>query len=425
MNKRIVLCIAVITAAVGSAAWAVGQPEAVNLDQYPLEGEITFAHSVSGWHRAYFTPIFEAFEAEYPGIDVVSIEMADGGYEALTQSVLLGAAAGDIPDVSQVGFSFLRTLAESGRGVVLDPYMDADDGFSKDVLLPGMRSLGVVDGDTYLIPLATSTPVMFINDALFEAAGLDPADPPQSWAEVRTASEALKAQDAFGIYYSWEITGNWVFQTLIENAGGTMAAADGTAAFDSPEAVAAMQYVDDLIEDELMPRVNDASALFLTGRLGMLVTSSAGLLVLGPMAQFPFRTVPVPTMDGSAPRLPAGGTGVMMFAEDLATRRVAWEFLKFLSGPTASGLVGRNSGYLPANLQVIDELKSEFGDNPSRALLFDQAAQVVPWHSWPGGRGPEIASIIAQAEEAIILGDADVEDSLQAAASEVNHLIGE
>lgn len=58
-------------------------------------------------------------------------------------------------------------------------------------------------------------------------------------------------------------------------------------------------------------RVDDANALFLTDRLGMLVTSSAGLLVLGAMAQFPFRTVAVPTEGGSSPRLPARGTGAM------------------------------------------------------------------------------------------------------------------
>lgn len=72
-------------AAVAASLFAVGQTEQIDLAEYPLEGTITFAHSVSGWHKAYFDPIFAAFEEQCPGIGIRSEEMTDGGPSRSTQ----------------------------------------------------------------------------------------------------------------------------------------------------------------------------------------------------------------------------------------------------------------------------------------------------------------------------------------------------
>jgi len=64
-------------------------------------------------HNAYLEPIIKAFEAKNPEIKINSTIVASGGYEAMTQKVLLGAAAGTPPDIAQVGYSFLRTELKS------------------------------------------------------------------------------------------------------------------------------------------------------------------------------------------------------------------------------------------------------------------------------------------------------------------------
>ena len=411
-----------------SAAFAGGQSESTQAtgpatDPTSLSGEIVFQHAADPWHIAYFEPIFEAFEASYPELNLELVELAGGGYEQLAQRVLLSSAAGDIPDAAQVGFSFLDTLARSGRAVALDPYMQADPMYDTEGMLPAMANLGVSDGQTYMVPLAMSTPVVYVNDDAFVAAGLDPDMPLRTWDDLVAASEALKATGVFGVYFAWEITGNWIFQTLLENAGARMATADNPVAFAGDDAVEAISFVQDLVEEELMPRVSDGVPLFLGGQLGMLVSSSAGLEVIRSMASFPFRLIPVPTQNGSQPRLPAGGAGVMMFAPEGPRRQATWEFLKFLAGDTASGFVGRNSGYLPANQRVLDELRAESAGDTNRLLLLDQAPSVVPWHSWPGGRGAEISNRINEATEAIIIGGADVGQTLSEAAREVEALL--
>jgi multiple sugar transport system substrate-binding protein len=392
-------------------------------DPTSLNGQVTFQHSVEGWHMAYLAPAFETFGSMYPAIDIESIEIADGGYEQLAQRVLLGAAARDIPDVAQTGFSFLETMSGSGRAVPLDGFFASDSTYDPDELLPAMRSLGTIGNETYLIPLGVSTPVVYINEAVFEAAGLDPDSPISTWSDVREASAAMQSAGYFGVYYAWEITGNWIFQTLLENAGARMATEQGEIAFDSDEAIEAMQFVQDLVSDELMPRVSDAVPMFLQGQLGMLISSSAGLETIRSLASFPFRLAPIPTKNGSEPRLPAGGSGVMLFAPEGEQRQMAWEFVKFLSSAQVADFVGRNSGYLPANQSVLEELRTGFSSDNDRALLLEQAPNVVPWHSWPGGRGAEISARINQAEEDIIIGGADVAETLRSAAQDVEQLL--
>ncbi|MFP4510717.1 MAG: ABC transporter substrate-binding protein [Spirochaetaceae bacterium] len=423
--RTCIVSLVVFFVAVSGSLFAAGSSE-TNMaadDPTSLNGQLTFQHSVEGWHMAYFEPSFEAFASLYPGITVESIEIADGGYEQLAQRVLLGAAARDIPDVAQTGFSFLETLSGSGRAIPLDGFFESDSAYDPDELLPAMRSLGMVGDETYLIPLGVSTPVVYINEAVFEAAGLDPDTPIATWEDVQEASEAMQAAGFFGVYYAWEITGNWIFQTLLENADARMATEQDQIAFDSDEAIEAMQFVQDLVTDGLMPRVSDAVPMFLQGQLGMLISSSAGLETIRSLASFPFRLAPIPTKDGAEPRLPAGGSGVMMFAPEGQERQMAWEFVKFLSSAQVASFVGRNSGYLPANQSVLEELRADFESDADRSLLLEQAPNVVPWHSWPGGRGAEISARINQAEEDIIIGGADVAETLRSAARDVEELL--
>ena len=49
----------------------------------------------------------------------------------------------------------------------------------------------MVGGKVAALPVALDTPVLFINQDLFRKAGLDPAAPPQTWAQVQTAAGKL------------------------------------------------------------------------------------------------------------------------------------------------------------------------------------------------------------------------------------------
>ena len=60
-----------------------------------------------------------------------------------------------------------------------------DENYMKDNYLPNVLSLAQTDdGKQIGLPYSVSVPVLFYNPEIFEKAGLDPNNPPKTWAEV-------------------------------------------------------------------------------------------------------------------------------------------------------------------------------------------------------------------------------------------------
>jgi multiple sugar transport system substrate-binding protein len=388
---------------------------------------ISFARLSSQAHNAYLDPIIAAFEEANPDVRVVNVESAGDGYEGLAQTALLGLAAGSPPDLVQVGFTLLPTLVASGGPLALDPFMD-DSGFDRSSLMPGMLELGELDGSHYIMPIGVSTPVMYYNLDLFRAAGLDPDKPPTTWEEAREAAQALVDAGYQGILWGWSITGNWLFQTMLEGAGGRMGedtASGHLATFGDEAGERVLTYLQELARDGLMPVTEATVQTFASGQLGMLVDSSFQRVNTPRQVDAEVRLAAVPIPEGGVTRLPAGGNGVMLFSRDPAKQAAAWRFLEFLAGPVAGRIVAENTGYTPANAALLEELARENANDPDYVLVLEQMGNVVPWHAWPSDNGPRISQVIKDMQLEVLLGRATARAALDRALAEVNRLLAE
>jgi len=378
----------------------------------------------SASHDTYNLPLIEAFEKENPDIVIESVVVTSGGYEALASKVLLANAAGTPPDVAQVGYSLLKTMVESGNAVELNKFMDADPKFNEKSLFPAMMNLGTYGNKQYLIPIGTSTPVMLINKELFQQVGLDPENPPKTWTQTEAAAQTLKNAGYNGVLWGWSITGNWILQTMIENAGGKLATEDSSVImFNEDPGLKTMTYLQNLVKKGLMPVTDQTLGTFATGKLGMLIDSSFQRVNTPSMTNFTVLFAPVPTPTGSVPVVPAGGNGIMMFARDTKKQEAAWRFIRFLTEETASMIVGEKSGYTPANEKVINNLKTKYADDKNFTITLDQAAKVVPWHAWPGENGGKINQLLKDMQEAILLQKISPKAGLDKAAADVKALL--
>ena len=387
---------------------------------------ISFARLVSQAHSAYLDPLIAAFELANPDVKVVAVESAGDGYEGLAQTALLGLAAGRPPDLVQTGFTFLDTMVASDGPVALDPFMEADATFDVAGMVPAMLALGQLDGATYILPIGVSTPTMYYNVDLFRAVGLDPDRPPSTWDEAAEYARVLVDAGYEGILWGWSITGNWIFQTMLENAGGKLGEATPNGyrvAFADEAGLQVLTYLRGLTSSGLMPVTEDLVQTFTSGRLGMLVDSSFQRVNTPRGTAAEVRLAPIPTPTGAAAISPAGGNGVMMVARDPVQQAAAWRFLSFLTGPEASRIVAANSGYTPPNAAAIAALKVENADDPDYQIVLNQADTVVPWHAWPGTNGPRIVQIIKDMQQAVMLGRVDPSRALQDAADEVGRLV--
>lgn len=381
---------------------------------------ITFHRFSTAAHQAYLLPLLEAFARKYPEIKVASVEHAVGGYEELAQAVLLSFASGTPADVSQTGYTLVRTVVESGHVVALDPFIKADTSFEPDRMYKSMMDLGTVDGKLYMFPLGTSTPVMYYNVDAFIKAGLDPDKPPRTWDETKAYARKLKAAGYEGVLWGWSITGNWIYQTLIENAGGAIGTLDGkTPRFTEQPGVKSLSYMHDLVAEGLMPVTKELVGTFSSGKLGILIESTFQRVAVPKNSAFTVRLAPIPTPDGSTPKVVAGGNGVMMYSTDSARQKAAYTFMRFLTEAEAGLIVAENCGYLPGSRAAVQALRHKYAKDANYGVVLDQIERVTPWMSWSGVHGTEIQKTLMDMQEAVFLGKVDVANALAQAAESV------
>lgn len=422
--KTAVLVAVIIVSGVG-LLWAAPQQE--EKGSMTMESEVitlSFYRYSNKAHNMYGIPLLETFQKENPNIKIESVEVSSGGFEALATKVLLGLAAGTPPDVAEAGYTLIKTMVESGSCIPLDSFMQTDPKFDIENLISATLDLGKVSGKQYLMPLGVSTATMFMNTDLFKEVGLDPHNPPKTWKETEQAAQVLKDAGYDGVIWSWTTTGNWIFQTMIECSGGRIANEEATEIlFNKQPGVQTMEYLWGLVSKGLMPVTSQVVDTFYTGKIGMIILSSFNRVTIPQTAKFEVLMARIPTPDGSAPKLPAGGKGYMMLATDKKHQQATWEFIRFLSGETAGRIVAENSGYTPVNKPLVESLKKENAGDPNFILTLNQASQVVPWYSWPGENGAKVSKVLSDIQESILLGEVSPKEGLDRAAAEAKKLL--
>lgn len=108
-----------------------------------------------------------AFNEEYPNITVNASFL---GFPEFWEKRQTEAAGGNLPDVMQFDYSYLRQYSENNLLLDLDPYLG--DIIETDALPENILSIGVVNDVTTGIATSTNAWGMFTNPVLLEQAGV-------------------------------------------------------------------------------------------------------------------------------------------------------------------------------------------------------------------------------------------------------------
>ncbi|MCC2031619.1 ABC transporter substrate-binding protein [Microbacterium allomyrinae] len=109
-----------------------------------------------------------AFNEEYPNITVNSSFLTFPEFWEKRQTE---AAGGNLPDVMQFDYSYLRQYSENNLLLDLGPYLG--NIIETDPLPQNILDIGVVGGVTTGIPTSTNAWGLFTNPVLLESAGVD------------------------------------------------------------------------------------------------------------------------------------------------------------------------------------------------------------------------------------------------------------
>ncbi|MFJ8793755.1 sugar ABC transporter substrate-binding protein [Streptomyces sp. NPDC102462] len=349
----------------------------------------------------------------------ITVKVTPIGWDVAHQKLVAAAAANKLPDVMQMGSSYVTEFADMGA---LEP-VDTESFQEKDYFPAGWRQ-GQYDGKTYGVPWYVDTRVLFYRTDLAEKAGIDKA--PATMAELQTAAE--KYQKNAGTKYGISIQPGGLdtvqsFYQFLYSAGGEIVTQDGKAVANSPKAVKALEnygtyFKKGLAEKSVRPGY-DVTKDFNNGSVPMFFGGPwfMGLIDENyPDLKDKWAVANVPADETSASM--AGGSALTISA-DSEHKAAAKEFIKYLTDAKGQADWFQRTKDLPANVNAWKS--GELATDPKMRVWKTQmeSAKVSPAQP----KWTEITSKIDSAIEKVVQGKASAKTALDAANSEIEGLV--
>lgn len=376
--------------------------------------ELTVGYAYDIYFKEAHRLIAEEFMKNNPTIKV-KFRPAYKSYEEAARKVIEESGSDARVDVSFQGLNRLRIFAERELAVPLDELIADDETFKDHGLETEVLDIGSVDGKVYALPFALATPIVYVNADLFLKVGYAAGYCPGSWDEIIAAAAKIdKLDNATGLFFGWDITGNWLHQALVLSQGGKLVSDDEKVALlDSKEARWAMEMLARLVTETEMEGYawQRGNVEFGAGRLGMYVwsTSSIGAIDRLRGGKFALKTCRFPLNDAfgepGSGRLPTAGNGAMLHTKDAEKQQAAWAYIKAATSPFASKTLVETTGYMPVNSKAMNSaqgLSDFYANNPNHMTSVEQLPVSTRWYAWPGENAIKITDVIRDYNQAIV-----------------------
>lgn len=371
-----------------------------------------------------------------------------GSYDDSLNKLKAGLQSNDTPAVMQLFDIATRLMVDLDVVTPVQNYIDAESYDVSD-LEPNVLAYYTVDGQQYSMPFNTSTPLLYYNKDMFEAAGLDPENPPRTFAEFEEAAAALTQKDgdkttvygaAFAIY-------GWFFEQFLAVSGGQYVdnsnGREGhatMATFNDAKGVAILEWWKRMYDAGIMANYGrttvDTRNAFLAGQTAMFIDSTAVLrgMIEGSAGKFEVGTAFLPRPDEAAYEnygtIIGGGSLWMISNRPQEEQDCAWEFIKFQAAPANQAYWHTMSGYFPIRKAAYDEQldKDWVAKYPQFATAVDQLHGTKINPETRGaliGVFPTARQTIETAIEEVLAGVSTPQEALDKAAEAVTLAIEE
>lgn len=295
--------------------------------------------------RRFFEQDIASFEKQNPDIDVVAHDAFPCQDPKTFDAKLAG---GQMEDVFYTYFTDARHVVDINQAADLTPYVKELKSYG--TLQRQLRDIYTVDGKIYGIPRTGYSMGLIYNKKLFEKAGLDPEQPPATWAELREDAKRIAALgDGTVGYadYSAQNQGGWHFTAELYSQGGDVVSADGKkATVDTPEGHAVLQnlhdmrWTDDSMGSKQLLVINDVQQLMGSGKLGMYLSAPDNIPILVKEKGGTYKDLALAPMPGGKGTL-IGGDGYMVDKKASPDQiRAALKWLDHMFLTPGSGFLG-------------------------------------------------------------------------------------
>lgn len=355
--------------------------------QEPVELKFTIWSANEG-HLAMLNGFAAAYNEMNPNVTVVfeTIPFAD-----YATTLTLRLAGSNPPDMGWLAERMALTFINAGVLTDLAPVLQSAEGYELSDFSSSALSLWTQAESIYGVPFSTSPGFFAFNRDIFEAAGVTTPDvllEQGEWTWEKVIEVGVQLQDGApaGFYpllqalYVGEFWG--VVMPYVWAYGGDAWNADGQCLLDTPESVAGMQVLHDIIfEHRLIPPPGE-QADFLSGQAAL---NGINLGQAAQLAGVDFEWGVVPLPSGPAGFQPVIGQAAISVFNESRHPEEAQAFLAFITDQ--AGVARMSEFFPPARLSVLDS-EAFVANHPvlseeqmrSVVLASSQAGRVLPAH---------------------------------------------
>jgi len=264
--------------------------------------QVSFMVPGSPNEDADFAPVFEAFNEMYDDVEGIYAPAGTGYGSKYNDKVMTMLAGGILPDCFK-SLDFFGSLADMGVYVPLDDYIAAEPEITQfDDFFQAHVDACLYKGEMMALPNDGAPVGYWYNVDMFEAEGLELPDWDTTWSEMlASAQEMTKVENGLTTSYGF---GRPAWRIWVWSNGGLEMSEDGSkCTLDEPEAIEAMQWIQDsIVEHGVCPGPEALAEIsqgerFQTGKLGGFTGARGGLGGLRGIEDFRFDAAPMPKSD--------------------------------------------------------------------------------------------------------------------------------
>jgi multiple sugar transport system substrate-binding protein len=398
------------------ALWGCGEP---------ADGRVTIDFWAMGREGEVVQELTREFERLHPEIEVRVQQIP---WSAAHEKLLTAFAGDSMPDVFQLGNTWIPEFVALDAVLPLDERLAAAPGLARDDFFAGIVATNEIDGRLYGVPWYVDTRLLFYRTDILEQAGY--SEPPRSWAEWQDAMARVDA--AAGPEGDAIILPNNEWATIVILAlqqGATLLQGDAECGdFQAPAFRRALALYLSIFENGFASAAASAQIAnlyqeFARGRFSMYIS---GPWNLGEFArrlpaalQDDWATAPMPAPDGSYPGISLAGGASLAIHRGSEHQAAAWELIRFLAGTRQQVRFYELSGNLPARTAAWED--EGLVDDPRAQAFFKQLEHLRSTPKIP--EWERIATAITRRVEQVVRGDLTPEAALAALDVEVDAIL--
>ncbi len=310
------------TASSGGKGASSSGPVTLSVDCAPPAAQMPVQHKE-------WTEDVALFEKANPNITINSVYNYPCEVPATFTAML---RAGSEPNLFYTYFTDLPQVLLAGQAADITQYVNSTTVPTLNDIVPGSMKAVTAGKTIYGLPTSNYTQGIIYNRKLFSEAGLNPDQPPTTWAQVETDATAI-AKLGNGIEgwgdYSAGNTGGWHFSSYIDALGGSMVnntTSPPTANFNNANGMAVLQALHNLrFTDNAMSKTQGLSwgslqQQFAAGKLGMYIAAPDDIYnVIVPTDHGTLGDIgmgPLPSMNGTPAGSLSGGNDFVFAKHD-------------------------------------------------------------------------------------------------------------